>query len=188
MHVQDPNAVVSTVIRIEPPLDRPPAEALRAEGGLSVELKEGRRVRLDPDDPRSAGFAQILDGLSKQRLPVYLEIDPETSAITRLLIPHVTRVVGIRPIDKGVLAVELELSHARHVLRHGAPAEPVGPAGAASLRELPVAQLGVQGGGFEPPKAEPAGLQPAPFGHSGIPASAVSVAPLVPGAGRGRGP
>ena len=31
---------------------------------------------------------------------------------------------------------------------------------------------GVQGGGFEPPKAEPAGLQPAPFGHSGIPARA----------------
>ena len=28
----------------------------------------------------------------------------------------------------------------------------------------------MQGGGFEPPKAEPAGLQPAPFGHSGIPA------------------
>ena len=30
----------------------------------------------------------------------------------------------------------------------------------------------VQGGGFEPPKAEPAGLQPAPFGHSGTPARA----------------
>ncbi len=30
----------------------------------------------------------------------------------------------------------------------------------------------MQGGGFEPPKAEPAGLQPAPFGHSGIPARA----------------
>jgi hypothetical protein len=28
----------------------------------------------------------------------------------------------------------------------------------------------VQGRGFEPLKAEPAGLQPAPFGHSGTPA------------------
>ena len=27
-------------------------------------------------------------------------------------------------------------------------------------------------GGFEPPKAEPTGLQPAPFGHSGTPARA----------------
>ena len=34
----------------------------------------------------------------------------------------------------------------------------------------------MQGGGFEPPKAEPAGLQPAPFGHSGIPARRVIVA------------
>jgi hypothetical protein len=41
----NPNAVVSTVIRIEPPLDRPAEEMLRAEGGLSVELEEGRRVR-----------------------------------------------------------------------------------------------------------------------------------------------
>src|ERR1700752_3303346 len=34
----------------------------------------------------------------------------------------------------------------------------------------------MQGGGFEPPKAEPAGLQPAPFGHSGIPAGRAIVA------------
>jgi hypothetical protein len=119
--MQNPNAVVSTVIRIEPPLDRPPAEMLRAARGLSVELEGGRRVRLDPDDTRSAGFTQILDGLSSQRLPVYLEVDPATSAITRLLIPHVTRVVSIRPIDDGVLGVDLEFSHARHVLRRGAP-------------------------------------------------------------------
>jgi Glutaminase len=115
----NPNAVVSSVIRLEPPLDRAPAEMLRAERGLSVELEGGRRVRLDPANPRSAGFAQILDGLSKQRLPVYLEIDPATSAITRLLIPHVTRILGVRPSDEGALDVELEYSHARHVLRRG---------------------------------------------------------------------
>lgn len=92
----DPNAVISTVIRFEPPLDRPLAEMLRREPGLSVELEGERRVRLDPADPRSIGFAQVLDGLSKRRLPVYVEVDPETSVITRLLIPHVTRIIGIR--------------------------------------------------------------------------------------------
>jgi Glutaminase len=117
----NPNAIVSSVIRFEPPLDRPPAEMLRADRGLSVELEGGRRVRLDPADPRSAGFAQILDGLRKQRLPVYVEVDPATSAITRLLIPHVARVVGIRPIDVGVLGVQLDLSHGRHVLRRSSP-------------------------------------------------------------------
>src|ERR1700730_606417 len=117
----NPNAVVSNVIRFEPPRDRAPAELLRAERGLFVELEGGRRVRLDSADPHSVGFTQILDGLSKLRLPVYLEIDPATSVITRLLIPHVSRVVGVRQIDEGVLDVELELSHGRHVLRRGQP-------------------------------------------------------------------
>src|SRR5690606_29811507 len=38
----------------------------------------------------------------------------------------------------------------------------------------------VQGRGFEPLKAEPAGLQPAPFGHSGTPARARIVAACGP--------
>jgi len=113
----NPNAIVSSFMRFDPPLDRAPAEMLRSEGGLSVELGGGRRVRFDPTNPSSAGFIQILEGLSKLRRPVYLEIDPATSVITRLLIPHVTRVLGIRPADQGGLDVELELSHARHILR-----------------------------------------------------------------------
>jgi hypothetical protein len=78
-------------------------------------------VRLDPDDSRSAGFAQVLDGLSRQRLPVYVEVDPATSAITRLLIPLVVRGAGVRPADEGALDVELVPSHARHVLQLGQP-------------------------------------------------------------------
>jgi hypothetical protein len=117
----NPNAIVSTTIRLQPPLDRPAAEQLRDEGGLAVELEGERRVRLDPDDPRSAGFAQVLDGLSRQRLPVYVEVDPGTSAITRLLIPLVVRVAGVRPADAGALDVELVPSHARHVLQLGQP-------------------------------------------------------------------
>jgi Glutaminase len=116
----NPNAVVSTTIRLEPPLDRVPEELLRTEGGISVELEGERRVRLTPADPRSAGFARVLDGLSRQRLPVYLEIDPATEEITRLLVPQVARVAGIRS-GEGVLDVELEPSHARHLLRLGEP-------------------------------------------------------------------
>ncbi|MGA7733513.1 MAG: protein-glutamine glutaminase family protein [Chloroflexia bacterium] len=117
----NPNAIVSIIIRLDPPLDRPPAEMLRDERGLSVELDGGRRARLDPADPRSPGYAQVLDGLRKQRLLAYLEIDPDTSTITQLLIPHVSRVLNIRAIDQGVFGVELELSHARHVLRSTTP-------------------------------------------------------------------
>src|SRR6266704_358737 len=116
----NPNAVFSTTIRLEPPLDRAPEELLRTEDGISVELEGERRVRLAPTDPRSAGFARVLDGLSRQRLPVYLEIDPATEAITRLLIPQVARVAGITSRED-LLDVELEPSHARHLLRLDAP-------------------------------------------------------------------
>jgi len=99
----NPNAIVSTVVRV----DRE-----------SVELADGRRVRFDP--ARSRGLAAILEGLSKQRIPVYLEVDPATSTVTHVLIPHITRVANIEASDQG-LEVELQMSHARHLLRRGAP-------------------------------------------------------------------
>jgi hypothetical protein len=80
-----------------------------------VELDDGRQVRLDPEDPRSEGYASILEGLSELGRPVYLELDPQTSAIQLLLIPHVARVAAITPTDEG-LSVEIDPPHARHVL------------------------------------------------------------------------
>ncbi len=91
----NPNAIVSPVVRFEPPLDRPATELLRTTQGLSVEFTEGRRVRLDPANSRSAGFAQVLEGARRLGTPVYLETDPATSVITRLLIPLVARVVAL---------------------------------------------------------------------------------------------
>lgn len=117
----NPNAVVSSVIRLKPALEQSAAELLRSEEGLTVELDGERQARLDPENPRSEGFAHILDGLSKQRLPVYLEVDPETSVITHLLIPHVARIIDIHLIDLGVLGVDLDVSHGRHVLRQSSP-------------------------------------------------------------------
>lgn len=113
----NPNAIVSHVLGVTPPPDRPGAD----ERGFTVELEEGRTVRLDAADTRAGGFARVLDGLRELRKPVYLEVDPATSTITRLLIPHLGRVHAVRPIDDGVLAVELEQSHARHVLRRTTP-------------------------------------------------------------------
>lgn len=113
----NPNVIVSIIKGFEPSVARALAEKLRVEGGVTIQLEEGRQARLDPDNPRSTGYLQVLEGLSKQRLPVYLELDPQTQTITQLLIPHVTRVVGLKPLEGGLLGVELEFSHARHVLR-----------------------------------------------------------------------
>lgn len=45
--MSDIDAVLSTTIRFDPPLDRPAGELPEAERGLSVELEGGRRPRLD---------------------------------------------------------------------------------------------------------------------------------------------
>jgi hypothetical protein len=117
----NPNAIVATVIGIEPSLDRPAAEMLRAEGALRVELQGERAVRLDPEDRRSAGFAGILDELSQQGRPVYLEVDPDTEAIARMLIPYVSRVLGVQQMEDGGLIVQLGYSHVQHLLPRDSP-------------------------------------------------------------------
>jgi glutaminase-like protein len=103
----NPNAIVSTSIRLD-------------KERQTVELDDGRRARLDPEDPRSAGFASVLEGLSELRRPVYLEIDPGTSAIRLLLLPLVARVAAIAPTEDG-LSVEIDPSHARHLVPRGTP-------------------------------------------------------------------
>ena len=113
----NPNAVVSRIVRIDPPVDRPSTD----DRGYTIELESGQTVRLDPGNKNANGLARVLDGLRQLRKPAYLEIDPGSSAITRVLIPYVTRVQAIRPVDDGVLSVELEQSHARHVLRRKSP-------------------------------------------------------------------
>jgi Glutaminase len=113
-------AIVSRTIRLEPGSVGPAAGKDPGEGGSSIVLDGDRRVRLDPADPRSRGLAQVLDGLSREHLPVYLEIDPVTELVSRLLIPRITRVEAVRDHDDG-LEVILSGSHARHRLKRDQP-------------------------------------------------------------------
>jgi hypothetical protein len=66
-----PIAIISTLVRLEQPLDQA-LQMLESGVGVSVELDDERRARLDPADPRSSGFARVLDGLGKLMRPVYL--------------------------------------------------------------------------------------------------------------------
>jgi hypothetical protein len=119
--VPNPNAIVSRVAGFEPPLDRPAAQMGRVPPDLNVVLEDGRRVRLDEGDRRSTGLLQVLEGLRRERLLAYLEIDPATSIIARLRIPKVVRVTALSQTEPSRLDVELHPSHARHVLRRDAP-------------------------------------------------------------------
>ena len=113
--------VVSTRFQLLPPIDdRDPAELLTAEEGVALQLEDGRRIQLDPGDARSPGFIRVVDGLARQGRPVAFELDLE-DRIVRLFTPHVSQVISLREIDRGVLSVDLAASHGRHTLRDSHP-------------------------------------------------------------------
>ena len=102
----NPNAIVGRVLRLDPPLDDRPG------GERAVIFHDDRRARLDPNDTNSAGLARILESMGKLGRPVYLETDPGTGFVKRLLLPDVSRVARIEPGEDGSLEVMLEMSHA----------------------------------------------------------------------------
>ncbi|HEX4953010.1 MAG TPA: protein-glutamine glutaminase family protein [Thermoanaerobaculia bacterium] len=112
----DPNAIVALVTRLEPSLDQASASDLLRQRpeGVVVELEGYEALRLAEGDG-AAGRLDILEGLRRLRTPVYLEIDPATRRITRLLIPLVTRVSQVVE-GQGAVSVVLEASHAHHQL------------------------------------------------------------------------
>ena len=82
----NPNAIVGRVLRLDPPLDDRPG------GERAVIFHDDRRARLDPNNKNSAGLARILENMGKLGRPVYLESDPGTGFVKRLLLPDVSRV------------------------------------------------------------------------------------------------
>lgn len=117
----NPNAFVAAVTRIEQlPSERVTAEGLQTEaGGFSVEFEKERAARLDPQDRRSAGFGRVLEVLRRAALPAYVEVN-DAGLITRLLVPVVAKVAAVVE-DADAVSVELEVSHARHVLSRSNP-------------------------------------------------------------------
>jgi Glutaminase len=114
------NLVVATKYRIIPPVDREPSEMLGSDEGVSIEIDDGPRIALDPIDQRSAGFVSVIDRLRDAGRPVAFELDAD-GRIARLFVPHVSPVHRVNPLDRGVLAVDLVASHARHTLRDSNP-------------------------------------------------------------------
>jgi Glutaminase len=116
----NPNAIVGLITRIDPPVGRSGVEMFReSPDGFLIHLEADRSARLVPGD-RAAGQLEILADLQQMQHPAYIEFNPDTRVITRLLIPLVAQIVGIVPTTDGVV-VELEISHARHTLRRSTP-------------------------------------------------------------------
>jgi hypothetical protein len=92
-----------------------------AEPPIRVSFAGGAAGRLDPVKPRDRVWAEVLQSLRDQKQPAYVEIDPDTGYITSVLLPRPFRVTAIRKTEAGDLEVDLEISHARHHLRHAQP-------------------------------------------------------------------
>jgi Glutaminase len=104
-----PQIIVSRHIRVQL---REQGAAPDAREDVEVVLDDDRRVRLPAGQERSAAYAQILAGLERLRQPVYLEVDPDTDAISLLRIPDVGRVGEVRATRDGI-EFDLDSSHGR---------------------------------------------------------------------------
>ncbi|MBP2326745.1 hypothetical protein JOF56_007130 [Kibdelosporangium banguiense] len=99
------------------------AELAQSRGAgrlLTVQFSGGQSGRLDLSDSRAQAWLSALDELSSAGLPAYVEIDPETSIITEVLVPIVDAVAELRDGD-GELEVDLVVSHAKHRLPRDSP-------------------------------------------------------------------
>lgn len=116
------NVIVAPVVSINPSVTKRGVEMVRevSPEGFSIEFEGKQTARLLPDE-RAAGVLEILEDLRKIGAPVYVEVHTETNVIIRLLIPMVVKVVGISEAKDDEIHVELEISHARHVLKRSAP-------------------------------------------------------------------
>jgi hypothetical protein len=113
-----PNTIVAEVESSSPPLDRAAAELARSVP-ISVQFARDQVVRLDPADSRAPTYSRVLDDLRKMHRPAYAEFDGATRMITLLLLPLVSRVVNVNAAED--VEVELEHSHARHLLKRASP-------------------------------------------------------------------
>src|ERR1700736_6218534 len=118
----DSDVIVGLVARISPPVENAGAAELLRQNpdGVTIEFERDGAARLFRGD-LAAGILDILEQLRRMRTPAYVEIRPDTREITRLLIPLVTRVTKIEESGAGGGRVELERSHARHLLKRDRP-------------------------------------------------------------------
>jgi hypothetical protein len=114
--MSNPNVFVAVVRE----LARGGPEGTSLTSGI-VHFDNGRRAVLDSADPRSGIYAAVLDELRRMTLATYVEVDPATQAIKRLLVPLEDRITNIVPTRSQDIEVQLEVSNALHFLKRTHP-------------------------------------------------------------------
>ena len=88
---------------------------------MAVNFESGGAGLLDVSAPRARVWAEVIESMRDMRMPVYAEIDPDTSEITELLLPGTYTVESLAPTSAGDVEVRLIVSSALHYLRRGNP-------------------------------------------------------------------
>lgn len=88
---------------------------------VTVNFQGGQTGLLDMKARHATVWAKRLDFLQQRNRPVYVEIEPETNIITELLVPEISRVRSLTPIDAGDIEVTLIPSPAFYYLRSANP-------------------------------------------------------------------
>ena len=113
-----PHLIVGLVSHIDlPPLMAASHRLSFDPTPVDVIFASGETTSLDPNHPLSVGYAEILEDLRQANIPGYVELDPETQSISRLLIPIQAKVSALVKISGGDVAVGLEISHAHRILK-----------------------------------------------------------------------
>jgi len=116
------NTIVARIDRLDPSLDRPALEVLDALAGpLNVYFDDRQTAQLDSADPQFTVYADILAEIKQQRLPVYVEVDPQNKRITALEIPVPGKVAALSVDPSGEIAFRLDSSTRFFTLEPGNP-------------------------------------------------------------------
>jgi hypothetical protein len=115
-------AIVSGVSKIDPPLEIPATPFVaRQKSNLAVHFEDGQVAHLDPANPSSGGLAEVFDELRRMNIPAYVEVDPASNLVQRVLIPMVGTVSNVTVAPSGDAEVGIEISHGQHVLKRSHP-------------------------------------------------------------------
>jgi hypothetical protein len=106
-----PNTFVSGIDRLDPPVDGPARELLDTfVGSLHVYFDNLQAARLDSADPQFELYADTLAELQRQRLSVYVEINPHDRTIAAVEIPVPGKVVALSRDSSGEVTFRLDNS------------------------------------------------------------------------------
>jgi hypothetical protein len=119
--MKKPRVLVGLISGLRVPAARTEAARAGAKRGAVVKFAAGGTAELDPDHPAADVFASVLGQARAASLPVYVEVAPDTKKITDLQLALEGNITSINIDAAGNAKMEVQISHAIHVLRKDNP-------------------------------------------------------------------